>query len=75
VAPAREVAVLPGGGGEAPDQLRAQVLGLDHVVDHELAGQPQDVDVGLVLGPQPLGQLVPLTLVGYRRPAGCSRRR
>ena len=35
--------------GEAPDDLRAQVLRLDDRVDHDLRGEVQDVDVRGVL--------------------------
>ena len=45
---------------ESADQLRPQVLWLDDVVDHQFAGQPEHVDVGLVLRPQPLGLRRPL---------------
>ena len=44
-----EVAVLAGRRGEARDQLGAQFTGFDDRVDDQLAGQPDQVDVALVL--------------------------
>ena len=60
---------------EAPHQLRAQVLGLDHRVDHELGGQVQDVDLLLVLRAQLLDEL-PRARPRPRSPGpGCRRPR
>ena len=50
VAAPGEVTVLADRGGVAGDQLVAQLVRLDDRVDDELAGQPDDVDVLLVLG-------------------------
>ena len=57
-------AVLAAGGGEAADQFGAQVFGLDDVVDDEFGGQAQDVDVLLVLAPEPAGLGRPGGVVG-----------
>src|SRR3954454_22048047 len=46
----REAAVLAAGGGEAADDFGTQVARLDDRIDDQLAGQPHDVDVALVLG-------------------------
>src|SRR3712207_7896534 len=48
VASIGEVAVLALGPLEPAHQLVAQLLGLDHGVDHHLRRKPHDVDVGLV---------------------------
>ena len=47
----RPLPVLAGRQRKPADQLRAQVLGLDHRVDHQLRGQVEDVDVLGVLAP------------------------
>src|SRR5690606_27091248 len=49
VPPAREVAILTPGSFEPADHFVAQLVGRDHRVDHQLTGQPNDVDVGFVL--------------------------
>ena len=51
MAPIAEAAVLAAGRSEASDELASQVSGLDDVVDHQFTGQPDDVDVFLVLRP------------------------
>ena len=74
VAAAGEVPVLAAGGGEPADQLGAQLARLDDRVDHQLAGQPDDVDVPLVLRALRGDERRPLGLVG-RSPRSCWRRR
>jgi hypothetical protein len=74
VAAPREVAVLAGRGGEPPDQFGLQFGRLDDGVDDQLAGQPGDVDVALVLLAPGGDERGPLGLVGdggdlcWRRP-------
>ena len=57
-----------GGQREAPDDLAAQVLGLDDGVDDELGGEVQDVDVLGVLAAQLLGALRALARARPRSP-------
>jgi len=54
VAPSGEVSVLGRRSCEARDQLAAYVARLDNAVDDQLTGQPQDVDVDLVLLAEPI---------------------
>ena len=37
-------------GGQPRDELGAQLAGLHDGVDHQLAGQPEQVEVGALLG-------------------------
>src|SRR5688572_24287544 len=48
VAPVAEPAVLALGRRQASDDLASQVREVDHGVDHQLRGQPVEVDVLLV---------------------------
>ena len=66
---------LAGGVREAADQLVAQLLRLDHRVDHQLGGEVQDVDVLGVLRAQLLGALRRARPRRRSPAAGCSRRR
>src|SRR5689334_4611255 len=45
-----EAAVLATCGGKATDDFGTQIARLDNRIDDQLAGQPHDVDVPLVLG-------------------------
>src|SRR5439155_12221105 len=63
VVPRGPGALLVGGVGEAAEQLLAQVVGLDHGVDHELRAEVQDVDVLGVFGAQLLRATGALLLV------------
>ena len=63
-------ALLAARGRETPHELARERLRLHDVVDDELGREPDDVDVGVVLGPQPgrLGR--PLVLRQLRQLGG-----
>src|SRR3954451_19380315 len=63
VPPAGERPVLGPVRRQPSDELGPQVLRLDDRIDDELAGKPDDVDVGVVLVAQLLDERGPLALV------------